>query len=90
MRNVGFVCLGNMGRQWRPAWCAPISGGVPPAKTGELAIMTGGDAAVIDQVMPLLSAMGSNVLRTGTVRFLTDVPNVATGTNDSTQKRFTH
>ena len=46
---------------------APVSGGVPRAKTGELAIMAGGDAAVIDKVMPVLSAMGSNVLRTGAV-----------------------
>jgi 3-hydroxyisobutyrate dehydrogenase len=44
---------------------APVSGGVPRAKTGELAIMAGGDGAVIDRVMPVLSAMGSNVLRTG-------------------------
>lgn len=46
---------------------APVSGGVPRAKTGELAIMVGGDGAVIDRVMPVLSAMGSNVLRTGGV-----------------------
>ncbi|HEX5325772.1 MAG TPA: NAD(P)-dependent oxidoreductase, partial [Acetobacteraceae bacterium] len=45
---------------------APVSGGVPRAKTGELAIMVGGDAAVIDRAMPVLSAMGS-VLRTGAV-----------------------
>jgi 3-hydroxyisobutyrate dehydrogenase len=44
---------------------APVSGGVPRAKTGELAIMAGGDPKVIDRVMPVLSAMGSNVLRTG-------------------------
>ena len=46
---------------------APVSGGVPRAKTGELAIMAGGDAAVIDRVMPVLSAMGTSVLRTGAV-----------------------
>jgi 3-hydroxyisobutyrate dehydrogenase len=46
---------------------APVSGGVPRAKTGQLAIMAGGDNAVIDQVMPVLSAMGSSVLRTGAV-----------------------
>jgi 3-hydroxyisobutyrate dehydrogenase len=46
---------------------APVSGGVPRAKTGQLAIMTGGDAAVIDRVMPVLSAMGTSVLRTGAV-----------------------
>jgi 3-hydroxyisobutyrate dehydrogenase len=44
----------------------PVSGGVPRAKTGELAIMVGGDAAIIDRAMPVLSAMGT-VLRTGGV-----------------------
>lgn len=46
---------------------APVSGGVPRAKTGQLAIMAGGDVAVIDRVMPVLSAMGSSVMRTGAV-----------------------
>ena len=46
---------------------APVSGGVPRAKTGELAIMVGGEASVIDRVMPVLSAMGTSVLRTGAV-----------------------
>ncbi len=46
---------------------APVSGGVPRAKTGQLAIMAGGDASVIDRVTPVLSAMGSSVLRTGAV-----------------------
>ncbi len=44
----------------------PVSGGVPRAKTGELAIMVGGDAAIIERAMPVLSAMGT-VLRTGAV-----------------------
>ena len=46
---------------------APVSGGVPRAKTGELAIMVGGDGAIIDSVLPVLSAMGTTVLRTGAV-----------------------
>ena len=46
---------------------APVSGGVPRAKIGELAIMVGGDSAIIDSVMPVLSAMGTTVLRTGAV-----------------------
>src|SRR6204780_1547639 len=46
---------------------APVSGGVPRAKTGQLAIMAGGDAATIDRAMPVLSAMGASVLRTGAV-----------------------
>ncbi len=46
---------------------APVSGGVPRAKTGQLAIMVGGEAAIIDSVMPVLAAMGSTVLRTGAI-----------------------
>ncbi len=46
---------------------APVSGGVPRAKTGELAIMVGGDGSAIDKAMPVLSAMGTSVLRTGGV-----------------------
>lgn len=46
---------------------APVSGGVPRARTGELAIMVGGEASVVDRMMPVLSAMGSSVLRTGAV-----------------------
>ncbi|MGH7042281.1 MAG: NAD(P)-dependent oxidoreductase, partial [Acetobacteraceae bacterium] len=46
---------------------APVSGGVPRAKTGQLAIMAGGDPAAIERAMPVLSAMGSQVLRTGAV-----------------------
>jgi len=44
---------------------APVSGGVSRAVTGELAIMTGGDAAVLDRVDPLLRAMGSTIHRIG-------------------------
>ncbi len=46
---------------------APVSGGVPRARSGELAIMAGGDPAVIERVMPVLRAMGTQVLRTGAV-----------------------
>jgi 3-hydroxyisobutyrate dehydrogenase len=46
---------------------APVSGGVPRARTGELAIMVGGDDAAIERAMPVLSAMGGSVLRTGGV-----------------------
>jgi 3-hydroxyisobutyrate dehydrogenase len=46
---------------------APVSGGVPRARTGQLAIMVGGDGATIDRAMPVLSAMGTSVLRTGAV-----------------------
>ena len=46
---------------------APVSGGVPRAKTGQLAIMVGGDEATIARMMPVLSAMGTSVLRAGDV-----------------------
>ena len=46
---------------------APVSGGVPRAKIGQLAIMVGGDDATIDRAMPVLSAMGASVLKTGPV-----------------------
>ena len=43
---------------------APVSGGVPRAVTGTLAIMAGGKAADIDRVEPMLKAMGT-IYRTG-------------------------
>ncbi|MBV9785566.1 MAG: NAD(P)-dependent oxidoreductase [Acidisphaera sp.] len=46
---------------------APVSGGVARAKTGELAIMVGGEDATVERVRPVLAAMGSSVLRTGGV-----------------------
>jgi len=45
----------------------PVSGGVPRARTGELAIMAGGDAAQLDRVEPVLKAMGTTVHRCGGV-----------------------
>lgn len=44
---------------------APVSGGVKRAKTGELAIMVGGDAGEIAAVEPVLKAMGRSVMPTG-------------------------
>jgi 3-hydroxyisobutyrate dehydrogenase len=44
---------------------APVSGGVKRAIDATLAIMVGGDAAVIDRVEPLLAAMGKDIFRTG-------------------------
>ncbi len=46
---------------------APVSGGVARAVTGELAIMAGGEAAVLDRVDPLLRAMGTTITRVGPV-----------------------
>ena len=46
---------------------APVSGGVPRARTGELAIMVGGDPAAIARAEPLLKTMGTSLTRTGDV-----------------------
>jgi 3-hydroxyisobutyrate dehydrogenase len=46
---------------------APVSGGVPRAKTGELAIMFGGSEAILERVRPVLSCMGTSITRTGDV-----------------------
>jgi len=46
---------------------APVSGGVPRAFDGTLAIMVGGSPADFDEAFPALSAMGANVIRVGPV-----------------------
>jgi 3-hydroxyisobutyrate dehydrogenase len=46
---------------------APVSGGVPRAKTGDLAIMFGGDQALLDRVKPILQCMGTSIDRVGDV-----------------------
>jgi 3-hydroxyisobutyrate dehydrogenase len=44
---------------------APVSGGVPRARDGSLAIMIGGDADAIAAVKPLLSKMGQKLFEVG-------------------------
>jgi 3-hydroxyisobutyrate dehydrogenase len=44
---------------------APVSGGVKKAIDGSLAIMAGGDPAVIEAVRPVLGAMGGKIFATG-------------------------
>lgn len=44
---------------------APVSGGVKRAVDGSLAIMAGGEQAVIARVKPLLLAMGKSIVETG-------------------------
>lgn len=44
---------------------APVSGGVPRARTGELSIMVGGDPAVVESRRELLGAMGTVVTHVG-------------------------
>lgn len=46
---------------------APVSGGVSRAKSGELAIMAGGEAALLDRAEPVLKAMGTTITRVGPV-----------------------
>jgi 3-hydroxyisobutyrate dehydrogenase len=45
---------------------APVSGGVPRATDGTLAIMVGGDDdAVLNRVLPILGVLGRRIFRTG-------------------------
>jgi 3-hydroxyisobutyrate dehydrogenase len=46
---------------------APVSGGVARAKTGELAIMTGGAPAALARAQPVLQAMGTTITPVGSV-----------------------
>jgi 3-hydroxyisobutyrate dehydrogenase len=46
---------------------APVSGGVPRATEGTLAIMVGGEKQDVDEARPVLSAMGANVIHVGGV-----------------------
>jgi 3-hydroxyisobutyrate dehydrogenase len=46
---------------------APVSGGVSRARDGTLAIMAGGECAIIDRLEEILLTMGETVLRTGTL-----------------------
>ncbi|MDO8695457.1 MAG: NAD(P)-dependent oxidoreductase [Sheuella sp.] len=46
---------------------APVSGGVPRAITGELAIMFGGNTALLERVRPVLECMGTAITHTGDV-----------------------
>jgi 3-hydroxyisobutyrate dehydrogenase len=46
---------------------APVSGGVPKAIDGTLAIMIGGDARDVEEARPALAAMGANIIHVGPV-----------------------
>jgi 3-hydroxyisobutyrate dehydrogenase len=48
---------------------APVSGGVTGARAATLAIMTGGDAAVLERVRPVLGAIGPNIYHIGKAGF---------------------
>ena len=44
---------------------APVSGGVVGARAASLAVMTGGDAAVLERVRPILRSIGPNLYHVG-------------------------
>ncbi|MES2562328.1 MAG: NAD(P)-dependent oxidoreductase [Pseudomonadota bacterium] len=44
---------------------APVSGGVTGARAATLAVMTGGDKAVLERVRPILNAIGANIYHVG-------------------------
>jgi 3-hydroxyisobutyrate dehydrogenase len=46
---------------------APVSGGSEGAENGTLAIMVGGDAAVVEKVMPAFQAMGKSITHVGPI-----------------------
>jgi 3-hydroxyisobutyrate dehydrogenase len=46
---------------------APVSGGVEGAKNGSLAMMVGGDSAVLDKVRPILATMTARIVHVGDV-----------------------
>lgn len=50
------------------AWVdAPVSGGPAGARLGTLAVMVGGDAAVVERVRPVLGAFGGRITHMGAV-----------------------
>src|SRR5882724_654747 len=46
---------------------APVSGGVRGARAGTLAIMVGGEAALLERVRPMLAALGDKIFHAGPV-----------------------
>ena len=46
---------------------APVSGAVPRAVEGTLTIMVGGEASDLEQALPALQALGTNVIHVGPV-----------------------
>jgi len=46
---------------------APVSGGVPRAEDGTLAIMVGGEARDFEEAKPVLACMGANIIHVGPV-----------------------
>ncbi len=63
---TGTQALGQMlARNGISMLDAPVSGGVPRAKKGTLAIMVGGEPGVVERCRPLFEEMGERVFETG-------------------------
>ena len=63
---VGTRALGaELGRRGIALVDAPVSGGVPRAEAGTLAIMIGGDADAVARARPVLAAMGDRLFDVG-------------------------
>lgn len=60
-REVATLALA----QGNPMLDAPVSGGTAGAAAGTLTFMVGGSVSVFDQALPILSAMGKNVVHCG-------------------------
>lgn len=63
-RDIAGQLDAQCGAQWLDA---PVSGGVGGAEQGTLAIMAGGDAALLDKVRPVLAAYSQRVTLMGPV-----------------------
>ena len=46
---------------------APVSGGVPGARSGKLAVLVGGDEKLYQRIKPVLDAIGDKVMRVGEI-----------------------
>lgn len=63
---VGTQALGaELGSRGAVLVDAPVSGGVPRAQAGTLAIMIGGEAEAVARARPLLACMGDRLFETG-------------------------
>ena len=63
---------------------APVSGGVTGARAATLAVMTGGEPAVLESVRPILQAIGPNIYhigRTGSGNTLKAINNMMSNVN---------
>jgi 3-hydroxyisobutyrate dehydrogenase len=58
----------ELARRCDMAWVdAPVSGGTVGARSGTLAVMAGGDEAVLDSLRPILAHLARNVTRMGPI-----------------------